>query len=688
MISAARERPRIIEQDSKLSRSGFGTMCTGAAYGQSLRGFILSVGCARASQLENLSKDYLSERRQGRWEVVSMLPFANPHRSWSVKLWAGLGLFLVATILASGSNGTTDLPPSWGSLPLFHAFEGVPLTLDLSPYIIDADTPVDGLCLGCNGSGGATISRLNATFTFAAPGNATVLIYLTDGVNVVPGSLNFTVAVANQPPRIKVVQLPDGEEDECYSFNLTATDPDDLESELVWSDDSPMFRISATGEIAFLPGERDAGYQEFNVTVTDPGGESDTVRFTLFINRISHPPTIIYIGPQTAIPYEVFTLDVSKYVIDPDLLIPEQWRGHLTYRDDSPKLDTDFETGIVTWDTPTNRDVGDNYFKITVTDSCGRYAEQEIKITVISISVDHPLDIGPERRVDQGEVFELHVLKPEDAHGGTVYQWSYEDGGATHYLTGECVNVSLHDAGTTEVTCTATLDGMSSSRILTVHVRDTERPITVIRTNATVRMHETVRFDGTGSTDNVGITAFQWRIDDGAGQAVLIGPVVRHEFDRAGRYLILLEVEDAMGHTASDMASILVLDTEPPIAEAGADIYVQFGIPIVLDGRNSTDNLGIEGYMWGVAGYGSGRAFGPVVVLDLLPPGDHTVKLTVRDAVGNVAVDEVTVSVVQEEEKTREAPTAIARGFLVVAIIAILMLTIIILMMMISSRHA
>ena len=617
-----------------------------------------------------------------------MLPCANPRRSSSVKLCAGLGLLLATTILASGSDGATGLPPSWGSLPLFHAVEDVPLTLDLSPYISDPDTPVDGLCLGCNGSGGATVSGLNATFTFAAPGNATVLIYLTDGVSVVPGLLCFTVAVANQPPRIKVVQLPDGEEDERYSFNLTATDPDGLESELVWSDDSPMFRISTTGEIAFVPGERDGGYHEFNVTVTDPGGASDTARFTLFINRISHPPTIIYIGSQTAIPYEVFTLDVSKYVIDPDLPIPEQWRGHLTYRDDSPKLDTDFETGIVTWDTPTERDLGDNYFKITVTDSCGWYAEQEIKITVISISGEHPLDIGPVRWVDQGEVFELFVLNPEDAYAGTVFQWSYHDGGATHCLTGERVNVSLHDAGMTEVTCTSSLDGMSNSRILTVHVRDTERPVAVIRTNATVKMHETVRFDGTGSTDNVGITAFQWRIDDGASQAVLIGPVVRHEFDRAGRYLILLEVEDAMGHTASDMASILVLDAEPPIAEAGADICVQFGIPIVLDGRNSTDNVGIKEYKWEVAGYGTGWAFGPVAVLYLLPPGDHTIKLTVSDEVGNGASDEVRVSIFEEDGQEREAPAGIARAFLVVAIIAILLLTVIILKRMISIRHA
>ncbi|MCK5252107.1 MAG: hypothetical protein KAQ96_04125, partial [Thermoplasmata archaeon] len=65
----------------------------------------------------------------------------------------------------------------------------------------------------------------------------------------------------------------------------------------------------------------------------------------------------------------------------PDLLLPEEFRDRITYRDDTTKLDTNVETGMVTW-TPANADVGDHFFTITVTDTKGRSAQQEIKVTV------------------------------------------------------------------------------------------------------------------------------------------------------------------------------------------------------------------------------------------------------------------------------------------------------------------
>ena len=84
---------------------------------------------------------------------------------------------------------------------------------------------------------------------------------------------------ANEPPIIMVSQLPDGEQDSYYSFNLTATDPDDDVNDLEWSDDSDMFDVNDHGGISFLPGNEDVGFNFVNITVEDPGGLNDTVEF-------------------------------------------------------------------------------------------------------------------------------------------------------------------------------------------------------------------------------------------------------------------------------------------------------------------------------------------------------------------------------------------------------------------------
>jgi hypothetical protein len=153
-------------------------------------------------------------------------------------------------------------------------------------------------------------------------------------------------------------------------------------SELSWTDDSSLFQITNAGEIGFRPDNADVGYHTFNVTCSDPDQAVHTVELTLFVANVNDPPELRYIPPQYADEDTVWAFDVSNYVEDPDLLLEGEFRDRITYRDDTPKLETNLETGIVTWDMPTNEDVGDFYFKITVQDSKGRYAEQEIKISV------------------------------------------------------------------------------------------------------------------------------------------------------------------------------------------------------------------------------------------------------------------------------------------------------------------
>ncbi|MCK4971404.1 MAG: hypothetical protein KAS77_12780, partial [Thermoplasmata archaeon] len=193
------------------------------------------------------------------------------------------------------------------------------------------------------------------------------------------------------PPEIKAVRLPDGIQDTPYIYNLTATDPDNDASELYWSDDTDLFDISGTGSIYFMPANKDVGYNFFNATVVDPAGNIDTAEFRLFIANVNDPPILRWVPDQIAPEGELFVLELSDYVEDPDLELPSEFRDRITYRDDTPRIDTNVETGRVTW-TPDNSDVGDFFFVATIQDSKGRSDQKEIKITVTN--TNNPPEIG------------------------------------------------------------------------------------------------------------------------------------------------------------------------------------------------------------------------------------------------------------------------------------------------------
>jgi hypothetical protein len=47
-----------------------------------------------------------------------------------------------------------------------------------------------------------------------------------------------------------------------------------------------------------------------------------------------------------------------------------------------------------------------------------------------------------------------------------------------------------------------------------------------------------------------------------------------------------------------DDMNITVLDTEPPVADAGADQSVNMSDVVTLDGSGSSDNVGIVNWTW------------------------------------------------------------------------------------------
>ncbi|MCK4757738.1 MAG: Ig-like domain-containing protein [Thermoplasmata archaeon] len=81
----------------------------------------------------------------------------------------------------------------------------------------------------------------------------------------------------------------------------------------------------------------------------------------------------------------------------------------------------------------------------------------------------------------------------------------------------------------------------------------------------------TVFFDGTGSTDNLGIWSYSWSFNDGLSNYVLSGVAPGHQFDIPGFYVVTLTVTDMAGNQDTDTMWVNVfLDTD---GDGIADIF-------------------------------------------------------------------------------------------------------------------
>ncbi len=71
----------------------------------------------------------------------------------------------------------------------------------------------------------------------------------------------------------------------------------------------------------------------------------------------------------------------------------------------------------------------------------------------------------------------------------------------------------------------------------------------------TVEMGETVRFDASNSTDNMGIKSYSWELSNGT---TVSGETITHSYDSPGEYTVTLTVTDYAGNTATDTIEITV----------------------------------------------------------------------------------------------------------------------------------
>ncbi|MCU0852444.1 MAG: carboxypeptidase regulatory-like domain-containing protein [Thermoplasmata archaeon] len=174
---------------------------------------------------------------------------------------------------------------------------------------------------------------------------------------------------------------------------------------------------------------------------------------------------------------------------------------------------------------------------------------------------------------------------------------------------------------------------------------DNDLPVAVAGPWQQVMQNLSASFDGTGSSDNVGIWDYTWSFTDDVYRE-LYGPVVSYNFTTPGNHTVTLTVTDGAGHTASADTYVDVLPDLPPSADAGVDQTEMGGVVVWLDGSASSDDVQIVNWTWTFT-YDGGEVilWGEDVNFTFWIEGVYDITLTVTDSAGQKSSDTVQVIV-------------------------------------------
>ena len=369
------------------------------------------------------------------------------------------------------------------------------------------------------------------------------------------------------------------------------------------------------------------------LTVADPAGNTGTDSLYVNVTSDTQPP-VARAGPaQAVLQGTLVTLDGSQSTDDVSIA-NYTW----TFMDG---------TSVTLWGRlATYRfvNVGDFIVNLTVSDYTGKTGTGTTWVNVSADTVRPTAMAGPDRTVDRGTLVTLDGLNSTDNVGIANYTWAFTDA-APVTLWGSRVTYGFMNVGNFSVLLTVRdYAGNPGTDAAWVNVTpDRTPPVANAGPDQAISILENVTFNGTSSTDNVGIVNYTWTFTDG-GPVTLWGAVVTYRFHHGGNFSVLLTVLDLADNSGTDSLWVNV-SALPVIAVAGPDRTITLGDTVTLDGSNSAGNGGIVDYNWRVEGTPT-VLLGAVVNFTPSAGGNLTVNLTVRDAADLSASDLVLITVI------------------------------------------
>ena len=248
--------------------------------------------------------------------------------------------------------------------------------------------------------------------------------------------------------------------------------------------------------------------------------------------------------------------------------------------------------------------------------------------------------MGHNITVDEDKELTISAFGSTDNLGIAGYSWEFGDGTGNNSTTSSVKHVYTQPGNYTLNMTVTDRAGLKDTDTTWVLVMDTTEPTPMMSldgvVNGTVDEDVQVRLSAAGSSDNVGIVNWTWEISGtglGQGQVDLFGADSMFTFVQPGTYMVRLIMIDAAANEANDTMEIDVIDVTKPVAIIDGSHTILEGAEVRLTAANSTDNVGVVDFLWDV-GEGDTTFPGMVMTHRYSKPGNYTVNLTVKDAVG------------------------------------------------------
>ena len=272
-------------------------------------------------------------------------------------------------------------------------------------------------------------------------------------------------------------------------------------------------------------------------------------------------------------------------------------------------------------------------------------------------------DPGGDRTVNEDETAYFYGDAYDEEGDDLAFSWEFPDGSI---VDGQSADYTFGEPG--EYTVTLWVDDGTSnvSAAVTVTVLDVTPPDTVISSGDRTVDEDTLQaFDGSESSDNVGIVSYDWEFEDAGFTGVRTGDTVDYTWETPGYYMVTLYAADAAGNVGWAYVFVTVLDVTPPTASFDLAQGTEATVMQAIDGTSSYDNVGIADFAWTVEDAGSTETLsGESITFTWNAAGTFAVTLTVTDGAGLTGSASGSITVLASEPPSAiiDLPAAIGQG--------------------------
>jgi ABC-type oligopeptide transport system substrate-binding subunit len=586
-----------------------------------------------------------------------------------------------ADFFISWTNTTVKVVDNSNTAPHSLSFEMSPSSPDIGEVITFTGSAIDDNDddLRYSWSFGDLYSAKGqvATHQYTELGSYTVTMYVDDGhvgEQTRPVSTNRLLVVSsNAPPSISVPDFPDVVQDVSYDFSVTASDDDSDPLTLTWIWGDGTETVTSTDTTTHVYAEH--GPHTLTVYADDgidlDGHNVSDTGLVMVTSPENVAPEILSLEPSKTNPYtgEEMSFSGSASDSDGDALRFTFAFGDGTYAVfDSPATAPDTEVEFIASHTYESAETLSVY--LYVWDYQDNSSSSPASITVIANAAPLLGELTDVNALVGDEVaFAVDAFDP-DGDDMSIW-WDFGDGSdmigsatATHSYdaVGEFVyRVYVDDAHYHNVTAAA---------IVYVLEEGTNLPPEIISLeDKTGLVYALLTFNVTATDPNDDDLGYTW--DFGDGSDLVVGETVQHAYSEVGAYTFSVHVDDGYEENVSGSATIDIVSSDPPVADAGSNQKVDVGEEVLFDGSGSSDDVDVVNYTWTLVYddkeeelYGVGPAF----TFDIA--GEYIVTLTAKDAENKTGSDTVVITVEETDVRSWIDQYGLALGILAVAIAA------------------